>query len=141
MGIICPYKLWKLSPVLEDIPERTPPQLGTLVHPKRRKSLIYKHSIIILFFQGAQRKAYKYMLMLAAGIEPAKPEQTKKGVQSTPFKLPKFNISAVPAVVEPHARSVTDTQYIIAFFPAFHRLTEPPNFKNGFMEAVALFNA
>nr|DAM13258.1 MAG TPA: hypothetical protein [Bacteriophage sp.] len=54
MGIICPYKLWKLSPVLEDIPERTPPRLGTLVHLKRCKSLIYKHSIIILIFQGAQ---------------------------------------------------------------------------------------
>ena len=76
MGIICPCKLWKLSPVLEDIPERTPPRLGTLVH---LKSLIYKHSIIILFFQGTQIKVYKYILMLAAGIEPAKPQQAKKG--------------------------------------------------------------
>ena len=44
------------------------------------KSLIYKHSIIILIFQGTQTKAYKYIcLMLAAGIEPAKPQQAKKG--------------------------------------------------------------
>ena len=86
MGIICPCKLWKLSPVLEDIPERTPPQLGTLVHLKGAKSLIYKLSIIILIFQGTQRKAYKYMLMLAAGIEPAKPKQAKKGVDCTPLK-------------------------------------------------------
>ena len=55
-------------------------QLGTLVH---LKSLMYKHSIIILFFQGTQRKAYKYIhLMLAAGIEPAKPQQAKKGAQN-----------------------------------------------------------
>ena len=75
MGIICPYKLWKLSPVLEDIPERTPPRLGTLVH---LKSLIYKHSIIVLIFQGTQRKTYNICLMLAAGIEPVKPEQAKR---------------------------------------------------------------
>lgn len=84
MGIICPCKLWKLSPDLEDIPERTPPRLGTLVH---LKSLIYKHSIIVLIFQGTQRKAYKYIhLVLAAGIEPAKPEQAKKGADCTPLK-------------------------------------------------------
>lgn len=57
-------------------------QLGTLVH---LKSLIYKHSIIVLIFQGTQRKAYKYIrLVLAAGIEPAKPEQAKKGADCTP---------------------------------------------------------
>nr|DAU14637.1 MAG TPA: hypothetical protein [Caudoviricetes sp.] len=56
MGIICPCKSWKLSPVLENSTERTPPQLGTLVH---LKSLIYKHSIVILIFQGTQIKAYK----------------------------------------------------------------------------------
>ena len=85
MGIICPYKLWKLSPVLENLPERTPPQLGTLVHLKGVKSLIHKHSIIVLIFQGTQRKAYKYIrLVLAAGIEPAKPEQAKKGADCTP---------------------------------------------------------
>lgn len=40
------------------------------------KSLIYKHSIIILIFQGTQRKAYKNIcLMLAAGIEQAKRAQ------------------------------------------------------------------
>lgn len=84
MGIICLCKLWKLSPDLEDIPERTPPRLGTLVH---LKSLIYKHSIIVLIFQGTQRKAYKYIhLVLAAGIEPAKPEQAKKGADCTPLK-------------------------------------------------------
>ena len=60
-------------------------QLGTLVH---LKSLIYKHSIIILIFQGTQIKAYKNIcLMLAAGIEPAKPEQAKKGAICTPLKL------------------------------------------------------
>nr|DAO69536.1 MAG TPA: hypothetical protein [Bacteriophage sp.] len=59
MGIICPCKLWKLSLDLEDVPEHTPLQLGTLVHLKRRKSLIYKNSIIILIFQGTQRKVYK----------------------------------------------------------------------------------
>ena len=80
MGIICPYKLWKLSPVLENLPERTPPQLGTLVHLKGAKSLIYKHSIIILFFQGTQIKAYKNIyLMLAAGIEPARTHSKQKG--------------------------------------------------------------
>lgn len=79
--------------------------------------------------------------MLAAGIEPVKPQQAKKGADCTPLKLPKFYISAVSVVVEPHTRSVTDTQYIIFIFPTFHRLTEPPNLKNGFMEAVALFNA
>ena len=43
------------------------------------KSLIYKHSIIILFFQGTQIKAYKNIcLMLAAGIEPVKPQQAKR---------------------------------------------------------------
>ena len=84
MGIIYPYKLWKLSPVLADFPERTPPQPGTLAH---LKSLIYKHSIIVLIFQGTQRKAYKYIrLVLAAGIEPAKPEQAKKGTDCTPLK-------------------------------------------------------
>ncbi len=40
------------------------------------KSLIYKHSIIILIFQGTQRKAYKNIcLMLAVGIEQAKRAQ------------------------------------------------------------------
>lgn len=83
MGIICPYKLWKLSPVLEDIPERTPPRLGTLVH---LKSLIHKHSIVALIFQGTQTKAYKNIcLMLAAGIEPVKPEQAEKGADCTPL--------------------------------------------------------
>lgn len=85
MGIICPCKLWKLSPALEDIPKHTPPRLGTLVHLKGVKSLIYKHSIVVLIFQGTQRKAYKYMLMLAAGIGPAKPEQAKKGADCTPL--------------------------------------------------------
>lgn len=61
--------------------------IGYTCTPKRRKSLIYKHSIIILFFQGTQRKAYKYIrLVLAAGIEPAKPEQAKKGADCTPLK-------------------------------------------------------
>lgn len=46
--------------------------------PKRRKSLIYKHSIIVLIFQGTQRKTYNICLMLAAGIEPVKPEQAKR---------------------------------------------------------------
>ena len=79
---------------------------GALVH---LKSLIYKHSIIILIFQGTQRKAYKNIcLMLAAGIKPAKPEQAKKGADCTPLKLPKLYISAVSAVMKPHTRSVTD---------------------------------
>ena len=61
--------------------------IGYTCTPKRRKSLIYKHSIVILIFQGAQRKAYKNIcLMLAAGIEPAKPEQAKKGADCTPLK-------------------------------------------------------
>ena len=60
---------------------------GYTCTPKRRKSLIYKHSIVILIFQGTQRKAYKYIrLVLAAGIEPAKPEQAKKGADCTPLK-------------------------------------------------------
>ena len=47
---------------------------------------MYKHSIIILIFQGTQRKAYKNIcLMLAAGIEPAKPQQAKKGATRTPL--------------------------------------------------------
>ena len=60
-------------------------QLGTLVH---LKSLIYKHSIIVLIFQGTQRKTYNICLMLAAGIEPVKPEQAKR-VQ--PVHSPKAN--------------------------------------------------
>lgn len=32
--------------------------------------------------------------MLVAGIEPAKPQQAKKGATYTPLKLPKFYISA-----------------------------------------------
>jgi hypothetical protein len=60
---------------------------GYTCTPKKAQSLIYKHSIIILFFQGTQRKAYKYIrLVLAAGIEPAKPEQAKKGADCTPLK-------------------------------------------------------
>ncbi len=73
--------------------------------------------------------------MLAAGIEPAIPKQAKKGADCTPLKLPKLYISAVSAVVEPHARSVADAYYIIFIFPAFHRLTKPPNLKGGFMES------
>ena len=80
------------------------------------------------------------MLVLAAGIEPAKPQQAKKGVECTPLKLPKFYIFAVSAVMKPHTRSVSDTQYTIFVFPTFHRLTEPPNLKNGAVEVVALFN-
>lgn len=58
-------------------------QLGTLVH---LKSLIYKHSIIVLIFQGTQIKAYKNIcLMLAVGIEPTKPQQAKKGADCTPL--------------------------------------------------------
>lgn len=86
MGIICLLSCWKLSPNLEDIPGRTPPRLGTLVHLKGLKSLIHKHSIVVLIFQGTQRKAYKNIcLMLAAGIEPTKPKQTKKGADCTPL--------------------------------------------------------
>lgn len=59
------------------------------------KSFIYKHSIIILFFQGAQTKAYKNIyLMLAAGIEPAKPQQAKKGADCTPLILAKIYLFA-----------------------------------------------
>ena len=88
MGIICLLSCWKLSPAL-GTPERTPHRLGTLVHLKGVKSLIYKHSIVVLIFQGTQRKAYKNIcLMLAAGIEPAKPKQAKKGTDCTPlFKI------------------------------------------------------
>lgn len=71
-----------------ELPERTPPRLGTLVHLRRCKSLIYKHSIIILIFQGTQRKAYKNIcLMLAAGIEPVRTKQAKKGATCTPLDL------------------------------------------------------
>lgn len=74
-------------------PPKHAAQLGVLVHLKRRKSLIYKHSIIILIFQGTQRKAYKNIcLMLAAGIEPAKPQQAKKGATCAPLV---FNILAM----------------------------------------------
>ena len=69
-------------------------QLGTLVH---LKSLIYKHSIIVLIFQGTQRKAYKYIrLVLAAGIEPAKPQQAKEGTTCAPLV---FNILAMRKAV------------------------------------------
>lgn len=82
MGIICPCKLWKLSPALEDIPKHTPPRLGTLVHLKGVKSLIYKHSIVVLIFQGTQRKAYKNIyLMLAAGIETTRTHSKQKRAQ------------------------------------------------------------
>nr|DAE56228.1 MAG TPA: hypothetical protein [Bacteriophage sp.] len=81
MGIICPYKLWKLSPILENSPERAAP-IGYTCTPKRRKSLIHKHSIIILIFQGTQRKAYKNIcLMLAAGIEPTRTHSKPKRAQ------------------------------------------------------------
>ena len=71
---------------MKNPPEHAPPQLGTLVHLKGVKSLIYKHSIIILIFQGTQRKAYKNIcLMLAVGIEPTKPQQVKKGADCTPL--------------------------------------------------------
>lgn len=33
--------------------------IGYTCTPKRRKSLIHKHNIIVLIFQGTQRKAYK----------------------------------------------------------------------------------
>lgn len=60
--------------------------IGYTCTPKRCKSLIYKHSIIILIFQGTQRKAYKNIcLMLAVGIEPTKPQQVKKGADCTPL--------------------------------------------------------
>lgn len=59
---------------------------GYTCTPKKAQSLIYKHSIIILIFQGTQRKAYKNIcLMLAAGIEPVKPEQAEKGADCTPL--------------------------------------------------------
>lgn len=80
------------------------------------------------------------MLMLAAGIEPAKPQQAKKGVECTPLKLPKFYISAVSAVVEPHPRSITNTQYIITFCPAFDRLAISPALKDGLVEVITFFN-
>ena len=64
---------------------------GYTCTPKKAQSLIYKHSIIVLIFQGTQRKAYKNIcLMLAAEIEPAKPQQAKKGAICTPLKLQKF---------------------------------------------------
>lgn len=54
--------------------------------PKKAQKALYKHSIIILIFQGTQRKAYKNIcLMLAAGIEPVKPEQAEKGADCTPL--------------------------------------------------------
>lgn len=88
---------------------RAAPTRYTCTPKKGIKSLMYKHSIIVLIFQGTQRKAYKYIcLMLAAGTEPVKPQQAKKGADCTPLKLPKFYISAVSAVMKPHARSVTD---------------------------------
>lgn len=66
---------------------------GYTCTPKKRKSLIYKHSIVVLIFQGTQRKAYKNIcLMLAAGIEPAKPQQAKKGATCAPLV---FNILAM----------------------------------------------
>lgn len=61
---------------------------GYTCTPKKAQSLIYKHSIIILFFQGTQIKAYKNIcLMLAAGIESIKTRQAKKGADCTPFAL------------------------------------------------------
>lgn len=49
--------------------------IGYTCTPKRRKSLIYKHSIIVLIFQGTQRKAYKNICsMLVAGIEDTQAE-------------------------------------------------------------------
>lgn len=76
----------EVSPTLENIPERTPPRLGTLIHLKGVKSLIHKYGIVVLIFQGTKRKAHKNIcLMLAAGIEPAKPQQAKKGADCTPL--------------------------------------------------------
>lgn len=70
--------LVELSPVLADSPEHACAPTRYTCTPKSAKSLIYKNSIIILIFQGTQRKAYKYIyLMLAAGIEPAKPKRAQ----------------------------------------------------------------
>jgi len=68
------------------------------------------------------------------------PDNAKKGVECTPLKLPKFYISAVSAVVEPHPRSITNTQYIITFCPAFDRLAISPALKDGLVEVITFFN-
>lgn len=74
-----PVELLKAVASSGELPERTPPRLGTLVHLRGCKSLIYKHSIIILIFQGTQRKAYKYA-NASAGIEPTQsPKKCQKG--------------------------------------------------------------
>lgn len=65
---------------------------GYTCTPKRRKSLIYKHSIIILIFKVHKEKHIKICLMLAAGIEPTKPQQAKKGATCAPLV---FNILAM----------------------------------------------
>lgn len=86
-----PVELLKAVASSGELPERTPPRLGTLVHLRGCKSLIYKHSIIILIFQGTQRKAYKNIcLMLAAGIEPVRTKQAKKGADCTPLIIEKL---------------------------------------------------
>lgn len=75
MGIICPCKLWKLSPDLEDIPERAAPTRYTCT-PKSAK-VLYKHSIIVLIFQGTQIKAYKYANACGWNRTPEKPDLAK----------------------------------------------------------------
>lgn len=47
--------------------------------------------------------------MLAAGIEPVKTKQAKKGADCTPLNLPKIYMPAVSVIMKPHTRSVTDT--------------------------------
>lgn len=88
MGIICPCKLWKLSPDLEDIPERAAPTRYTCT-PKSAK-VLYKHNIIVLIFQGTQRKAYKYA-NASAGIEPTQsPKKRQKGRNLYALKITKI---------------------------------------------------
>ena len=59
---------------------------GYTCTPKKGiKSLIYKHSIIILVFQGTQRKAYKNIcLMIVAGIKPARNHSKPKRADLPP---------------------------------------------------------
>lgn len=81
------------------------------------------------------------MLMHPQELNPYKPpDNAKKGVECTPLKLPKFYISAVSAVVEPHPRSITNTQYIITFCPAFDRLAISLALKDGLVEVITFFN-
>lgn len=101
-------------------------QLGTLVH---LKSLIYKHSIIVLIFQGTQRKAYKYIrLVLAAGIEPTRTHSKQKGRRLYALKITKIlyiRRFCGNGTTRPKRNGCIIYYCFLSSFPQAHRTAKP----------------